>query len=469
MMHIQTRQRRFIPRIFNAIYNLISNEVMLYRCSYICTFPGAYIISDNDLIRMGRNISHDVFLSRKWVEFEINDLLHNKNIPKMDVINHYMYSEKLSWGLASLLINTNDYLYNPDLLWVNEKILINTNIPFKYIKDSLSYYKKLKNDNLLDNSYIRIISSKVCPETIHDFMKIINLDEDVLSANTNIPVKFIIDNPTMFRWNWYIITERATIYEITHYDGDWNWNYISSMRQIPFSFILKNLDKSLNWKKISKYFPLTYMLEYPHLEWNYIDASYNSTLEIKHILHNEKADWCWNKLSEVIPITYIEKYNYLPWNFSNVSENYSLTIEFVERNIDRNWDFNAISKNLDPIELMNSSIIELVNKKGISLNPMITSDFIENNKDIFIPNYLANNYFYDSIKFDSLYYKKELAKKVMNAVINNNDYISKVHNPKRRLCVESIQDIESFAIENGWEKDEYINAIINTKDYIITI
>lgn len=58
-------------------------------------------------------------------------------------------------------------------------------------------------------------------------------------------------------------------------------------------------------------------------------------------------------------------------------------------------------------------------------------------------------------------YKIAKSKEIMNTILNDEKYCIKVFNPKRKLCVESIQDIEELLLQNCWTFDELFLSIRN--------
>ena len=151
-----------------------------------------------------------------------------------------------------------------------------------------------------------------------------------ISTNPNITLEIVQANPDK-PWNWralslYLKGDLSTLYNL-----DKNWTISDSN---PNTFMLvrdnweiidANLDKELNWEKIS---------QNPNITWKIIKANLNKS-------------WSWDWISFAPYITWeiIEANNNIPWNWDMISTNPNITWEIIQNNPDKKWNWYNISSN----------------------------------------------------------------------------------------------------------------------------
>lgn len=125
--------------------------------------------------------------------------------------------------------------------------------------------------------------------------------------------------------------------------------YVSGNPNLPFEFVLANLDKDWNWFWISRNRGVTpnIVRRYPHLPWDWGGLSYNPNLTLEMILGNldKNLDWSGISAHKIVTWKFIRAHPELPWDWSGISGNPNITWNIIKANPDEDWDWEAISEN----------------------------------------------------------------------------------------------------------------------------
>lgn len=267
------------------------------------------------------------------------NLFFNPNITidflKKYITNEYLFLdfEKISY---SSLLNENDILKNPDLEWNYNNLIQNKNInPImiinfimtKYVKNKFQiieniYFnksttlfhlrkleEKIKYKNLAPTKYLWLLKNG--QTNLNDFEYIQNLfqDKDIfahLSGNKNLNLEFVI----RYRFK------------------NWDWKLLSSNPSFSILQIVYSLNLPWNFNLVSIHPKLTIedILKYKNLPWNYENICVNKNITIFDLekLPNEIFKTLFDKkyifYNEHWDSFYFEKYHKI-YNFSQQNIN----------------------------------------------------------------------------------------------------------------------------------------------------
>lgn len=160
-----------------------------------------------------------------------------------------------------------------------------------------------------------------------------------VSANPNIDMKFILDNPQI-KWKWYNGISKnpnLTMYFIDQFpEEEWNWNYISQNLFITREFIDK-YEYKLNFKYLSrnKNISLEFINRFPYYNWKINGGlTHNPNLNMDYILQNKNYIWIFDLISENpnFPLEDIDRYPHFFWNWNKILKfNENITISFFKK------------------------------------------------------------------------------------------------------------------------------------------
>jgi hypothetical protein len=184
------------------------------------------------------------------------------------------------------------------------------------------------------------------PTTLTEFIQRVpanQLDWLDVSANPNIPIEFILNNPQYRLWDRHSVALNPNVTPAiirAYPNKHWNWGYISGNQNLTWEFVCENSDKPWNWDLLSA----------------------NRAVTIDIVKANPDKQWNWDSLSKNPNITLdiIKANPDRPWSFHHMSYNPNLTCEFVMANPDKEWDWCSICARLP-----------------------LTAEFIDANKDKF--------------------------------------------------------------------------------------
>jgi hypothetical protein len=176
-------------------------------------------------------------------------------------------------------------------------LVYNKSIDTEYICRILENDEREKSDY---KSWYRLstVRTDINPKFLLDNINV-TWNWDKLSMN--MPIEFILSNPDL-GWTEYICLNKGLAVEIILDASDlYNYKLLSLRRDIPFSFILVNLDKDWLWESLSETY-FQYIKDYPDLPWDYSAISINLLDSCKQIpsLTNKKVDL----LNDIIDYSY---------------------------------------------------------------------------------------------------------------------------------------------------------------------
>lgn len=222
-----------------------------------------------------------------------------------------------------------------------------------------------------------------------------------VSANPNIDMKFILDNPQI-EWKWYNGISKnpnLTMYFIDQfYEENWNWNYISQHLFITREFIDK-YEYKLNFKYLSrnKHISLEFIDKFPYYNWKINGGlTHNPNLNMDYILQNKNYIWIFDLISENpnFLLEDIDRYPNFFWNWNKILKyNENITISFFKKYQKKfskdYYHYLSNKKNITMDIIENNSYIPWnYGKNGISDNPNLTLKFLRYN---FFSHYNAFN------------------------------------------------------------------------------
>lgn len=256
--------------------------------------------------------------------------------------------------------------------YTNHLLLTNPNF-------TLSYVEKVKDNINIERLRMKDVLNR-CPEDVYQLHYNLPINyQYVIMANSNDLklVESLIDEEDENCWrfislNPYLTTDFlkkyidrplnwSIIYRINcghkelievDLDKPWYWESLSMKRDLDQNFISRNLDKHWDWYTILK-----------HIDLNcdillYIAKKYNN----------------WRPFIEAIfahPTTFynLEKFDFLPKNFtywSGLSQNPALTMDFIQNNMD-NLNLNVLAINeflYNPIFYRRSILKDIENRRN---------------------------------------------------------------------------------------------------------
>jgi hypothetical protein len=294
-------------------------------------------------------------------------------------------------------------------------------------------------------------------------------DSDSISANPNITIQDILDNPT-FKWNYRAVNFKATISDIlkpipkgpnkkplwkwewkllsyrlhiddilAHKELNWNWENVSYNKSVTFDHVLAHDDIPWNWRSLCQFCPFhieIFRLN-PYKPWNFKCLSWNKALHFNNILANLDINWDWSAIctNETITIDHVLKHHTLPWNWDRLSTNIPVRDIFKYPGLPWNWMFVAHNSKITFDDFIRNSHEKLV---ITSSNSFFTNLQIDNIK------YLVENNILDNMpiinEYSPFLSKSEVFKSISHfANITMNDVLENIDIPwnKHFLIINS--------------------------------
>lgn len=151
-------------------------------------------------------------------------------------------------------------------------------------------------------------------------------------------------------WDWKEVSRNNNItldFIEKYIDKPWDWEYISRIKSIPVVFIEKYIDKPWDWEYISKNNEnIEDIVErFPLIEWNWNIISHNKYITPEFIEKYSDKDFIWNEIFIHRDIDFIEKYIDKEVNWGLLSCNQNLPLDFIEKYIDKSWNWYKLSFN----------------------------------------------------------------------------------------------------------------------------
>lgn len=285
-----------------------------------------------------------------------------------------------------------------------------------------------------------------------------NVKEEYIYHNMNINVDFILENQNI-NWEKYCI-------ELNIKDD--------------YKIIEENTDIYIDYSMLSMILDVKYIERHPEYEWDYEVIQYNPTINMNYIennsdyfIENENIEWSIISSGDNITFNDIKNNPTYLWDWYGVSLNPNITFDIITNNINEKWtecvimnenitiEEAYILKNLLDIEdnnfydlivqnpnLTQQDIEEIgyenINWNELSLNPMLSIDFIEKHIDKkwnFRSILIGNPLFGEYVKTSKEYHKKKY-KSVLN------EFNSVVFHPK---------NIQYFLVQNKLMDKQEIN------------
>lgn len=234
---------------------------------------------------------------------------------------------------------------------------------------------------------------------------------DYLTVNANISIDFILKTlkNKKFKWNIKLILKNPNatleIVEANFKKVKWCMNKLSRMITVDFHDRHPELEYVWGLGGLSNNPNITpeFVKMYPDKDWDYglYGLSRNPNMDLEFFLQNKLSDPSLNPncsiemvdhfkarlsypllskyINPEIVDHYITKKERKNWNFNTLSINKKLNHEFVEKYIHEDFDWTVI--NIDFESWKNIPDIAKI-WKGLSSNPNITLEFIENHIDM---------------------------------------------------------------------------------------
>ncbi len=235
--------------------------------------------------------------------------------------------------------------------------------------------------------------------------------ESLFSANA--PLKYILENPD-FKWDWYIISymnKYITEDDIFgNLDLPWVLRIMSENCYITFKLIEKTKDKHWNWSWLSiwddvipdRNIPWSFVLENLDLDWEWCHLTTRPDITWEYMQANKHLPWdCLNKLrNHNRPLEYILK-NYIPYTILNDTKHINEIIEddkydayyssnsltHMNAYMFMTWNKHITLENLEKIYTKYKALFQdpghfSLIMRGLTTNPRITLDYVLNHPEM---------------------------------------------------------------------------------------
>lgn len=235
--------------------------------------------------------------------------------------------------------------------------------------------------------------------------------ESLFSANA--PLKYILENPD-FKWDWNIISymnKKITEDDILgHLDLPWDWQIMSENRYITFKLIEKTKDKPWDWDWLSisndvipdRNIPWAFILDNLDLDWNWCHLTTRPDITWEYMQDNKHLPWdCLNKMRNPnMPLEYILK-NYIPYTILNDTKHINEIIEadkydtyysgnslaHMNAYMFMTWNKHVTLENLEKIYAKYKVLFQdpghfALFMRGLTTNPRITLDYVLNHPEM---------------------------------------------------------------------------------------
>jgi hypothetical protein len=132
-----------------------------------------------------------------------------------------------------------------------------------------------------------------------DFIeKYIDKPWDWIALSMCRPFDIIEQRPDL-PWDWHEMSMRTDLtFEFIqkHVQKPWNWDYITSQGYLTIDFIKKHPEFSYDWRYLSKFIPISDILDTPELPWDWEYVTDNAGLTMDIITQYAGKPWNWNEL-----------------------------------------------------------------------------------------------------------------------------------------------------------------------------
>lgn len=213
----------------------------------------------------------------------------------------------------------------------------------------------LHNKNTPDDWKDIVSNDNFLPEFITNIMNIgnkssytNNLIWSALGNNSNLSIKFILDNPQfMDKWDWKTISRNKNMTHVVinaHPELKWHWE---SMEQNP-SVCLSSDFLTENFSK----FDMQYII--PNAPFSFIEKH----MVVFSYFYQERF-WGWLSRNPNITGEFLLFHLNEAWSWPCLSSNPALSIDFIEDNMSLMWDWSIISKHKMTIPFYEKHIVNI--------------------------------------------------------------------------------------------------------------
>lgn len=375
--------------------------------------------------------------------FKFVDILSfNPNISVKFIRKHNKYL----WNMSkiSFRITYDEFVNNDDLIWNFLNIIHNHRIPIKKIVEKYNLCLDLEDETDLNQEI---------------FEDLTNIDLwDIFTENAS--VNEVIENPN-FPWRYEILYKNK-LFDIDYYKKKGIEITMCDLKERAISNI-QFLDIINGKIKINDCCGCSI----------YKIISHIPSLSIQYIIENIDKDWDWETIFVWITFEDFNKFinyfseilkgknEYLKTVVSNIkidyeslSQNINIPFEYIRDNPDKPWDYKRISERVTTDKIIDNPDFPW-EWDFISVNPYLSRNFINKYHELINAKLLMHNLFDNDPIFKTFIYKKLLAKKIMNVIINDNDYISMVYNPKRIRSYKTLCELEEMKLDYNWDSNEF--------------
>lgn len=202
-----------------------------------------------------------------------------------------------------------------------------------YLKQWYSFYNSIIENQSKQINWFKIVSTE---NFNFDLLDLVSRNTSVwrqLSKRNDITEE-ILDKHLYKPWDWETISSRNIItpeFINRNPDSGIYYSYLSANTKIPLSFVIDNYQRNWHWKTIRQRFHLSDEEILDNLEkpWiiNYINYGGDMSEKILRAVHSNPRltrTIHWSKLTAISEIKTIAKTADLPWNFDFVLSNFSL-------------------------------------------------------------------------------------------------------------------------------------------------
>lgn len=274
----------------------------------------------------------NIELKKSFIDLEFNTISLYKNITYQLVIDNM----HLNWDWVCISGHKNI---------TYEMIITNTTIPWEY-------HGILSNKNIKFDDLIEYVINKKCLNKNNFVNELKLLEETELLTN---------ESPTLIT---LMMNKGVTINDIKKYNEiNWNYNLLSSNCNIPWNFVLENIDENWNfnmlfsrptntWKDIKEMGKIIFadfnneniLSNFDKTTIGFISKNQNITWDI--INDNLHENWDWDSVL-INPNTTMKIINNnpdKPWNKSKLYYNNKITLEELEINNIKLSEFQKYEK-----------------------------------------------------------------------------------------------------------------------------
>ena len=258
-----------------------------------------------------------------------------------------------------------------------------------------------------EDSAEQIICKMATEEEIVSF-----IDKDVIKDIIGEKIIQYVTKHKKFFWDWEYLTtnKNITTKVIEEYiNMPWNWDVMGCNPNINMEFVEKHIDKPWSWLNLSECINCSEIDKYINFPWDWEAVSANSTLTIEFIDKYPTIPYNWDDICSNLSVLPVDKayqiiktHPQYPWNWDVFTINCDFPIEIFDDFSDKLFDWNRIAFNnnltidfvkkyihkdleWDVISAHNNITVEMIIANpdlpwkwiGISMNPNVTMEIIE--------------------------------------------------------------------------------------------